>query len=256
MSIDEFLELSAGHAVHALSPEDESRYAAAIVEHPEWRAAADLDVETATRLSDTLPSQNPPPQLRERLLASIQDTGQRRDAGLRNTAATDPIEGDSSPEAQPRGRRRLRRRWLALAASLTLLLAIGAGTAYALLAARPSTADRTLADIQQQPDAQSATGDIAGGGTATLYWSGGLGQAVLVSEGLPPIASDHQFELWYIRDGNPVPAGVFSATGSTVSALLSSRMQAGDAVALTVEAAGGSATGLPTSTPILIISTS
>jgi len=255
VSIDEFLELSAGHAVHALSPEDESRYAAAIVEHPEWRAAADLDTETATRLSDALPSETPPPRLRERLLASVADAASRRDSGPRDAAATDPIEGAPSPEARSRRHRRLRSRRFALAASLALLLAIGTGTAYALLAPRQSPADRTLADIQRQPDARSATEDITGGGTATLYWSGGLGQAVLVSASLPPIASDHQFELWYIRDGKPVPAGVFSPTGPPASALLSGRMLAGDAVALTVEAAGGSATGLPTSTPILIIST-
>ena len=252
MSIDEFRELSAGHAVHALSPEDESRYAAAIAEHPEWRAEAELDAETAARLADALPGEPPPPGLRERLLAAIPDAGSRGDAGPRDAAMLDPIEGRPSPEA---GTRRRPRRRFALAASLALLLAIGAGTTYALLAPRESVGDQTLAEIQRQPDALSATADITGGGAATLYWSGGLGQAVLVPTGLPSIASDRQFELWYIRDGAPVPAGVFSPAGLPLSVLLSGRMLPGDAVALTVEAAGGSATGLPTSTPILVIST-
>ena len=38
MNEQEFAELSAGHALAALSPEDERRYREALAVHPEWAA--------------------------------------------------------------------------------------------------------------------------------------------------------------------------------------------------------------------------
>ncbi|WP_354002981.1 hypothetical protein [Microbacterium elymi] len=43
-----------------------------------------------------------------------------------------------------------------------------------------------------------------------------------------------------------MPAGTFDATGTTTSALLNDGMQPGDVIAVTVERAGGSPTGEPT----------
>ena len=54
---------------------------------------------------------------------------------------------------------------------------------------------------------QSVT--VSDGGEATVHWSESVGKAVLVSDGLPSIAEDESYELWFVRDGGPISAGTF-----------------------------------------------
>ncbi len=243
MNRDEFLELSAGHALGALSPEDERRYARALAAHPEWSAEAEADAAAAAALADLATPVAPPAGLRESLLERI--------------AGQAPVtEPERAAEPLPR-RSRARRAWFALAASLVLVAAAALGTLFAVQHAGTPGPDAMLAAIQQASDARSASAEVAGGGTATAHWSESLGKAVLVTRGLPPLATDRTFELWYVRDGKAVPAGLFAAEdgGSTVS-VLEGGVRAGDTIAVTVERAGGSPTGAPTTTPIVAIPTS
>lgn len=110
-----------------------------------------------------------------------------------------------------------------------------------------------LAQINAAPDAQRATADVSGGGTATLVWSGKLGKSALVANDLPALPSDKTYELWYIRGGEATPAGTMKPadTGSTWR-VLTGTMQAGDTVGVTVEPRGGS--DQPTTSPIVAIS--
>jgi anti-sigma-K factor RskA len=112
-----------------------------------------------------------------------------------------------------------------------------------------------LDEIESAPDAQSETVTLADGGVATAHWSEELGKAVLVSDGLPAIADDKSFELWFVRDGAPISAGPFTAEGGTATALLDGTIEPGDVIAVTVETAGGSPNGQPTTDPIVAIAT-
>jgi anti-sigma-K factor RskA len=58
-----------------------------------------------------------------------------------------------------------------------------------------------------------------------------------------------------VRGDEPVPAGVFDADAGDTTALLEGAMHEGDVIAVTVEPAGGSPTGQPTSDPIIAIPT-
>ena len=78
---------------------------------------------------------------------------------------------------------------------------------------------------------------------------------MLVSDGLPTIADDESFELWFVRDGAAISAGTFTSEDGTATALLDGAMEPGDVIAVTVEQAGGSPTGQPTSDPIVAIET-
>ncbi len=89
----------------------------------------------------------------------------------------------------------------------------------------------------------------------TAHWSESVGKAVLVSDGLPAIADDEAFELWFVRDGAAISAGTFTAEGGTATALLDGAIETGDVIAITVEPAGGSPTGQPTTDPIVAIET-
>lgn len=109
-----------------------------------------------------------------------------------------------------------------------------------------------LAAINAAPDAQRATERIAGGGTATLVWSGDLGKSALVATGLPTLPAGKTYELWYLRGHQAIPAGTMSpARSGSTWRVLSGSMQAGDAVGVTVEPEGGSEK--PSSAPIVAI---
>ncbi|MBN9189881.1 MAG: anti-sigma factor, partial [Microbacterium sp.] len=140
-------------------------------------------------------------------------------------------------------------------ASIVLVVAIGVSGLIVAQQHGRSPAQTTLAQIQELSDAKSATTDVAGGGTATAHWSDSLGKAVLVTDGLPAIATDRVFELWFVRDGGPEPAGVFTAASGDATAALTGAMHAGDTIAVTVEQAGGSPSGKPTTDPIVAIPT-
>lgn len=274
MNETEFAELAAGHALGALSPGDRAAFDAARSAHPEWSAHVDADAATAALLSETVDEVAPPLTMRSALLARIATTPQGlADAAdpaeaLASTLAEHPLDAsapvatkaDPTPTTstiQAISRRNWTRSILTLAASLVVLATLGFGAASLGQWINRPVAVVALEDIRSAPDAQSATAELTDGGTAVAYWSGEVGKAVLVTDGLPTLASDQTFELWFVReDGTPVSAGTFlAAADGETTALLAGAMQAGDTIAVTVEPAGGAPDGAPTSDPIVAIPT-
>ncbi|WP_375385585.1 anti-sigma factor domain-containing protein [uncultured Microbacterium sp.] len=271
MNVQDFAELAAGHALGALSPDDELAYQTALAEHPEWEAIATADAATAASLADTALAVTPPAALRAELLAriaTIPQDGARSSTADSNAADSDTVESKTvrpdasteppldTAELQTISRRSWTRGIFALAASLVLLVALGFGAATIGQQLNRPASVVALSQITDAPDAQVASVALETGGTASAHWSDSLGKAVLVSEGMPAIAADQSYELWFVRDGNPVSAGVVDASnGGSVTALLDGPVQAGDVIAVTVEQAGGSPTRQPTTTPIVAIPT-
>jgi anti-sigma-K factor RskA len=150
-----------------------------------------------------------------------------------------------------------RRNWtrglFALVASIALLVGIGWGIGAVTDALRTPPAVKTLALIESADDARSASAEIGEAGEATLHWSDSVGEAVLVATGLPAVDDGKTFELWFVRGDEPISAGTFDAADGEATAQLAGEMQAGDAVAITVEQRGGSPDGVPTTDPIVAI---
>ncbi|WP_314426020.1 anti-sigma factor [uncultured Microbacterium sp.] len=267
MNEQEFAELAAGAALDALSPDDAQRYHAALVAHPEWQNIVDADAESAAFLADGAQLATPAPGIRAELLARIAATPQTGDivdaeiAGAPMIAApSDEVDrasvaetaaGATAPKAPAHPLRVL----FALAACLALLVGVGVG-AVALndYVNRPASVV-ALQDIQSAEDAQQASIELADGGTATAHWSASLGTAVLVADGIDPLPEDRAYELWFVRGETPISAGVFEADGGEATAVLAGEMHEGDVIAVTVEEAGGSPTGLPTTEPVIAIPT-
>lgn len=143
----------------------------------------------------------------------------------------------------------------ALAACLALVVAAGVGAVTLNHHLNRPAAVVALEQIEEAPDAQQASVEPDGGGTATAHWSASLGKAVLVTEGIATPGEGRVYELWFVRADAPVSAGTFSVDGGAATAELRGEMQAGDAIAVTVEQAGGSSTGQPTSDPVIVIPT-
>lgn len=260
MNEKEFAELSAGHALNALSPQDERRYHDALRAHPEWRELTETDAEAAAHLASTVPETAPPPSIRDALLARIAQTPQGGHVAAEPTPAA-TLSGDQASSASaddasaPSAPRRRSRLLFALAACLVLIVGIGAGAAVVIGQLQRPASVVALEQIERASDAQEATVELESGAVATAHWSASLGEAVLVTDGLEPLDDDLTYELWFVRADAPVSAGVFDVEGEMSTALLEGEMQAGDAIAVTVEAAGGSPTGTPTTDPIIVIPT-
>ncbi|MGZ0713043.1 anti-sigma factor (plasmid) [Coraliomargarita sp. W4R53] len=274
MNENDFAELAAGYAFNALSPADLATFEVAREQHPEWEHWIEGDLRAVSELADGVAPAAPPLAMRSKLLAQIALTPQGDSPeGVPALGAARAQDDDLEPDAEPDSifiepapttttiqaieRRKWTRGLFALAASLVLLVALGLGAATIGELIGPSTAVVALEQIEQAPDAQQASVDVADGGTATLHWSESVSKVVLVSDGLPSLSEDQDFELWLIRgDEAPMAAGTFDAgNGSSATAELDGQMQPGDTIAVTVEEAGGSPTGEPTSDPIIIIPT-
>lgn len=240
MNEKEFADLAAGAALHALTPEDQAAFEAARGQHPEWEHHVTTDAATAALLADNVAEVAPPPALRAELLARIAEM-----PSPAAPAAAEPVKA----------RRWGTRAWFALAASLALLVGVGWGAVSVGEMLNTPASVVALNQIESAPDAQSETVALSDGGAATAHWSESLGKAVLVSDGLPEITDEQAYELWFVRDGAAIPAGVFTSADGTLTALLDGPVQSGDVIAVTVEQAGGSPTGQPTSDPIVAIQT-
>jgi anti-sigma-K factor RskA len=258
----EFAELAAGHALHALSPDDNRAFETARRQHPEWEHHVTADAATAALLAEDVAEVAPPPAVREALLAQIAAVPAveaEAAAAVRRADRRAAVRADApAPEAVPEpaeSRRWGPRSWFALAASLALLVGVGWGAVFVSEQLNTPASVVALDQIESAPDAQSATQTLPDGGEVTAHWSESVGKAVLVSDGLPEIADDESFELWFVRDGAAISAGTFMAEDGTTTALLDGALESGDVIAVTIEPAGGSPTGQPSSDPIVAIET-
>lgn len=283
MNEQEFAELSAGAALHALSPDEERRFRAALAVHPEWRSIARQDADAAAALASVVEPVSPPDGIRSALLARIAETprtdgrtpvadveaprgaarptpkdddGDARAGNLRASGVAEPAAPSlSSSDTDGAPARRGRRLLFVLAACIVLLVGIGVGTvAVNGILDRPAPVV-ALEQIQGADDAQQASVSLDGGGTAIAHWSASLGRAVLVTEDIAAPADGHTYELWFVRGDGAVSAGTFSVDGGHAIAALKGEMRSGDAIAVTVEPDGGSPTGQPTSDPFIVIPT-
>lgn len=248
-------ELLAGRALHALSAEDERRLDAALAEDPELRARASHAEETAALLADAAPEVAPPPSIRSALLARIAQADPVEDE---ETVGSDPEprhedDGlDAVPAAPPA--RRARRRWFALAASVVVVAGIGVGAVVMTQMLDRPEGVVALDRIEEADDVRGAAEELPDGGSLVLRWSHEVGEVVVLAGEMPELDDGSQYELWFVRDETPVSAGVFDG-GDAEPTLLEGELAEGDVVAVTVEEAGGSPTGEPTTDPLAAIPT-
>jgi anti-sigma-K factor RskA len=262
----DFAELAAGYALGALSPDDTRAFETARGQHPEWEHHVAADAATVALLADDVAAVDPPPAIRAALLTQIAATASSTTSAAAEAAPAEPATApalrsdrraappDAEPEAD-RPRRWRARSWFALAASLALLVGVGWGAVFVGEQLTTPASVVALDQIEAAPDARAESVTLSDGGEATAHWSESVGKAVLVTDGLPTIADDKSYELWFVRDGDPISAGTFTVEDGDATAVLAGAMEPGDVIAVTVEAAGGSPTGQPTTEPIVTIPT-
>lgn len=268
MNERDFADLAAGHALNALSAADERAYQEALAGNPHWDSHVRSAADAVAAISDTIEPVEPPASVRASLFARISELPQDDSpaaatpaplddedfaaAGLTPvTAEREPVSGGSA-SASGWGRRR----WFTLAASFAAVLALGFGAVTVGQLMAPPAAVVALEQIEGAPDARSATATMPDGTVATAHWSASTGRSVLVSDGMPALPSDKTYELWFVREGTPIAAGTFEpdADGSA-TAVLEGQMHEGDVIAVTIEPAGGSPDGTPSTDAVVAVAT-
>lgn len=210
-------DLAGAYALDALS--DDER--AAFEQHLRKSASAQRDVadfrETAAELAAAT-AMTPPPGLRDRVLADAART--RQDAPLVPAAG-----------AHPR-----RRRFAVLAAAAAAVLLVAAGTV-GVLATRDSGdevgAVLAAADVEHMA--------LEGAMTGELSWSPSQNRSVLVMDDeMADLPDDRTYQLWYIDDGTPHPAGMFRPEDGRIVVVMDGMPEPGMMIGITEEPAGGS----------------
>lgn len=232
--------------------------------------------DVAAELALALPPVTPSPDLKARLMAQVAQTPQlSADASADAPADVEPAptsglapvtsltpaatpatdaRPDSPAEQRARGRWFTRTSATLIAAAAAVALFFGGVVSANLF--QPGDDAQQLAAIVAAPDVQTVASPVAEGGSATLVSSESLGLSAMVFEGLPELDADEAYALWYITDGEPTPAGLFTvdaAGDGQVVQVLDGAFEAGTIVGVTVEPASGSPA--PTTTPIVAIPT-
>ncbi|WP_294180084.1 anti-sigma factor [uncultured Schumannella sp.] len=252
---DDENDMSGAYVLDALGPEERASFETRLRESDDLRAEVVSLSDTAVELGLAVAPEAPSPALRANILASIAGMPQLPAETAQVSAAdtTDAAPAAAGEVLAPT--ERAQARWfrhpaVALAAAAAaIVLAFSGG----LLVDRGAVdlEAQQIAEITAASDFQRASVPLDGGGHATLVWSGELGRSALIAEGMGELPSDQTYELWYLRDGQAIPAGTFTMEGDTVTVVLEGVMHAGDAVGVTIEPAGGSET--PSTDPIVVL---
>ena len=221
-------ELIAGHALRALSSEDEERVVVHLAECERCRRRLRETEAVAASLAYGVPQVAPPPELRGRVLAIAEPV-----------VAGPAAEAPAAERPAPPARQGTRRGWwprFSLVAVPAMAVALAAMLAW---------------NVSLRNDLSTNRSDLANGAAVTLP---GVGNVVAQTDGnatlfahLRPAPAGKTYEAWVIRGSVALPAGIFTG-GGTLELKLTQAAKPGDSIAVTIERAGGSRT--PTTTPI------
>jgi anti-sigma factor RsiW len=232
--------LTGAYALDALDADERAAFELHLAECGDCvREVAELRA-TATRLG-TAVALTPPENLKQRVLLEVGRTRQDSPSGPR------PLGAD--PDR--------RRKWtvrISLAAAVVAVLAAGTfaiGTDSELHEAQSQLSQTQqqyapIAQLLAAPDVRLASGS-AGGASATLLTSRGLGRSVLVTAHLPVQPGGRTYQVWGIGPtGFASLALLGNGSGGTFTL---AELGSATLIGITVEPAGGSRQ--PTSAPIM-----
>jgi anti-sigma-K factor RskA len=231
-----FEELKDAYVLGALPEEERREFEEYLAAHPERRAEIGELGALASLLALSPQEQEPPPELRSRIM--------------------DTVEAEAVPPSPSR------RSWLArigellsarnLALGAATMLVIGLFSWNMLLQGEMQDLQGRVQSLQDQPQEPQMV-ELGGAGTeqgarAELVTLEG-DRAVLVVENMPPVPEGKTYQIWVIEDDVPQPSGLFKPKQDSVAAVVEHPLGGGDVIAVTVEPEGGSPK--PTSDPML-----
>lgn len=228
-------DLIPAYVLGALEPEEVDL----VERHLEGCAACSAELRIQRRVAEELlvaaTQRSAPPQVRERLLEQIRAlSAAPSESGASPAAAAEAEQAPQAPPPPaPRSSNRIARAWQAAFGRA------GASTG-------DDEADQALRDLMLDPEsiviAVSGTQD-APAASARLIASPQRSKAVLLASGLKAPGAGRAYQIWFLRDGQPVPNALFvvDRRGRGLSlATLGAPLGSFDTVAVTPEPESGS----------------
>ncbi|WP_231748841.1 anti-sigma factor [Mycobacterium sp. M26] len=192
-------------------------------------------------------AEEPPAELRGRLLAAVADDNVRTlpTAATRSTASADTgkrwrgtvltaaaavvIGADDNVRTLPTAATRSTasadtgKRWRGTVLTAAAAVVIGLGAVAVVQSMRPEPAQPSTAQqVFAAPDVHTISGDIPGGGTATVVFSRDKNAGVLVMNNVPKPQPGTVYQMWLVSDSGATSAGTMddkAVTPSTTAVL-------------------------------------
>jgi len=234
-----FEDLKDAYALGALPDDERATVEAYLALHPERQAEIDDMVGIASLLALAPPEQEPPANLRHRLMEVVESEAVQPRAARRGTSSWFGRMGDF--------------RNLALGAAA--LLVVGLLSWNVLLQGdvqdlRGQVEEARTADQAQDTREIELGGSWAEQGARAEVTALKDDRAILVVEDMPSMPEDRTGQVWVIRDEKPEPSGLLEPSGNMAATAITTPLRGADAIAVTIEPAGGS--DEPTSDPVLV----
>ncbi len=230
--------LVGAYAVDALDDLERAAFDRHLAGCEDCRAEVASLQEAASLLAETT-SVEPPPALRDRVLA-----------GITTVRPLPPITPEPTVETGTRTRSR-RFRVATLVAAAAVIAAVGADAA--IWHPWSDDSSQTVSDasaVLGASDAQSTSLDFDGGASATVTHSDSVGKAVIETHKMPPPPDGMVYQLWLQQPvSGMVSAGVMPIKADQTVVLTGDAATA-KAAGITIEPEGGS--DHPTSEPIAL----
>jgi anti-sigma-K factor RskA len=229
MSGDNIHLLAGAYALNALPLDERAFYERHLAVCEACRLEVAEYAETAATLG-VAASEEPPAQLRERVLTDVDTTRQ-----------LSPLQTED-----PGFMERFRPALTAVAGVL-LVAVVGLGGFTAYLLGENAELERQVAATAEGADAlpaflaQAQIVPLASpaGTAAGFVHSDAHNRGMLVVDGLTELDPDHDYQLWLFHDGVPVPAGVFDVIDGVVMFDAEAPVRQAELIAVTVEPSGG-----------------
>ena len=223
----DLIALATPYALHAVPDAELADIERRVAAAPPDVAGAFAEEVRAVRETMALVSAatavEPPDQLRARLLTEV---------------SGDPV----------RTLNRRIKRWQTVGLAAAAAMVIGLGALGVGIALQPTPTPSTAEQVFAAPDVRTVSGQIPGGGTATVVFSRDKNAGVLVMNNVAPPAPGTVYQMWLVSNDVPKSAGTMDAKAiapSTTAVLPD--LDGSQMLAFTVEPPGGSAE--PTTAP-------
>lgn len=218
----ELLSLATPYALHALTNAEITDIDARLNDAPADIVEAFLSEVRATRetmaVIATATAVEPPAHLREQLLREIGE---------------DPVRMIRAPKPP--------RQWSRMVLAGAASVVIGVGALGVGLALRPAQTPSTAEQVFAAPDVRTVSGEIPGGGIATVVFSRERDSGVLVMNNVPPPQPGTVYQMWLVDADGAHSAGTMDAgaVAPSTTAVIPD-LGSSNALAFTVEPPGGS----------------
>jgi anti-sigma-K factor RskA len=234
-----FEDLKDAYVLGALPDDERATVEAYLALHPERQAEVDDMVGIAGLLALAPPEQEPPADLRRRVMQVVE-----------------------SESVQPRVAERPTSSWFGwlggfrnAALGAAAVLVVGLLSWNVLLQGDVQELRGQVEEARSANEAQQ-TREIELGGTWAEQGARAEvtalkdDRAILVVEDMPSMPEDRTGQVWVIHDDKPLPSGLLDPSGNMAATAITTPLRGADAIAITIEPAGGS--DKPTSDPVLV----